>query len=364
MGRKIFNNLIFFNLKKLHLEDRLAVIFLITGMILSAVGIVTSFIFGDPFWINLPNILAFLICISVPFIFKEKLLDIVLVVLFFIGFIYFPFIFFTNGGLSGSGIFYFAMIVVYFTFYLRGKRLYIVVGSIMLYYIVIFLIGYYKPEFIIPYRDEATHLIDVIVAFISVSIVFVIIGSTTFASYKKERNNSLQLMKELELKNANLERLSIHDQLTELYNRRFLFESLEVELDDYKVNGEDFYLMMLDLDHFKNVNDKYGHVFGDDVLRKVARSIRGCVRDHDIVARYGGEEFSILVTNAKEIKGYELAERIRKSVSELDFRYDVKVTVSIGIAKNIFGDGPLDIVRRADGKLYQAKDNGRNQTVE
>lgn len=181
-----------------------------------------------------------------------------------------------------------------------------------------------------------------------------------------------QTVAELELKvaeqqaaEARAERLALFDGLTGLPNRHLLADRASQAIDIARRGDEPLAVLFLDLDHFKNVNDTYGHTVGDAVLRELARRLAGCVREVDIVARYGGEEF-VVVTPETDIVGAEhLAERICEAVREEPFVVGtdiVMVTVSVGIATlPTHGIVSGDLVRAADEGLYAAKRAGRDQ---
>jgi len=161
-------------------------------------------------------------------------------------------------------------------------------------------------------------------------------------------------------------RLTTMDGLTQVFNRRYFEETLERELARCNRYGRALSLVMLDIDHFKQVNDSYGHLAGDHVLKSVASSIKTRIRREDVLARYGGEEFSILLPEV-DLKGaVTLAEKTRKLIEKTKFEFDaqqIDVTVSCGVAA--LGEQLMeapDLVRLADQKLYEAKENGRNRT--
>jgi diguanylate cyclase (GGDEF)-like protein len=161
-------------------------------------------------------------------------------------------------------------------------------------------------------------------------------------------------------------RLATTDPLTGVFNRRTFIELAEQELARARRSGAPLALMMLDLDHFKRVNDTYGHLVGDEVLVSFTRLIRECVRRGDLVVRYGGEEFCVLLPGTPLPAAHALAERIRaataaRMLTTLPFR----VTVSIGLTAYAGGaQVALDnLLARADGALYRAKDEGRNRVV-
>ena len=162
-------------------------------------------------------------------------------------------------------------------------------------------------------------------------------------------------------------RLATLDSLTEVYNRRTFLELAERELLRCKRTGRSISLMILDLDHFKKVNDTYGHRAGDEVLRRVARVAGKCLRAHDVFARYGGEEFVVLVPETDQEGTRIVAERFRSLLMNSTPPGKPGITVSIGIA-SLYQVGESDtldsLIASADAALYRAKDAGRNRVME
>ncbi|MDK2957885.1 MAG: hypothetical protein PWQ57_3383 [Desulfovibrionales bacterium] len=158
------------------------------------------------------------------------------------------------------------------------------------------------------------------------------------------------------------------DGLTHIYNRQSLDERLMEELSRGKRYGERLSLLMLDLDHFKQVNDTYGHAVGDEVLKATAGILQDNLRNTDMAARYGGEEFVVVLPHTTEEQAWKLAERIRHGISAKRFRCNgtpFNVTASIGVASvriNALDRGE-DLLQRADKALYRAKNEGRNMVV-
>lgn len=156
------------------------------------------------------------------------------------------------------------------------------------------------------------------------------------------------------------------DGLTKCYNKTFFNNHLELEVKKSKVTGKPLSLVIFDLDHFKKLNDNYGHDAGDFVLKEKARLVReNGIRQGDVFARYGGEEFCILLPNTNLKQGFEIAERLRKLVEMHEFIYDGKrlpVTASIGVADYRQGvNNGTDLFKRADSAVYKSKEGGRNQ---
>lgn len=161
--------------------------------------------------------------------------------------------------------------------------------------------------------------------------------------------------------------LSLEDPLTGLHNRRYFDAVIESEIDRVARTGEAALLLMIDIDHFKRVNDMHGHPVGDQVLQAVAHAIRSCMRPMDTVARYGGEEFVVILPACQFSFGTRVAERVRQAVEATVITtssdLDLNVTVSIGGAYAIqwIRSTATLWTDRADAKLYQAKANGRNR---
>jgi len=177
--------------------------------------------------------------------------------------------------------------------------------------------------------------------------------------------NSLALSRTLN----NLTSLAHRDPLTGLYNHRVFVETLQRELSRSQRSGVTVGLLFADLDHFKGVNDQYGHLVGDEVLKEFARRARDVARRSDLVARYGGEEFTVLAPEADPAGLYLLAERLRLAMEEpfTTSRGSVRVTVSIGGAVYDPAAGLKPdhnrLLARADAALYQAKEAGRNRVI-
>jgi diguanylate cyclase (GGDEF)-like protein len=162
---------------------------------------------------------------------------------------------------------------------------------------------------------------------------------------------------------AAAEMLAARDQLTGLCNRRNFDQRMEAAIARATRHGGAFSLLMLDIDHFKNINDYYGHATGDDVLRRFGEVLSERLRPYDVAARWGGEEFVVLADGATLDNARMLAEQIRESVASTPFSPVPRVTVSIGIADYLQGESGDDLLRRADKALYGAKRNGRNRVI-
>lgn len=180
----------------------------------------------------------------------------------------------------------------------------------------------------------------------------------------KEEGKLRAMTESLSARSETLEHAALTDGLTGMQNRRFFDDALREYIEEFRRIGKPVGLMILDLDHFKMVNDTHGHDVGDQVLKAVAACLKDMTRYHDVVARLGGEEFAVVAPNMDEILLAKLGERIRKAVAGLvvvSGNVRLKVTMSIGLAVWDGQESAEELYRRADKHLYQAKRLGRNR---
>ncbi|HEY6831525.1 MAG TPA: GGDEF domain-containing protein [Pseudolabrys sp.] len=184
----------------------------------------------------------------------------------------------------------------------------------------------------------------------------------------EETKRTQSALLELKRTNQKLEHLATTDQLTGCGNRRQFVERIEIEISRSSRDNPTFSLLSLDIDHFKAINDTYGHLVGDEVLRGFAQTCREVVRPYDYVARVGGEEFMILLPETELKEAYEIGERLRWVVANGEFRTKngplKDITISIGATEfGRDGDTLEKFLRTADERLYRAKDRGRNCVI-
>lgn len=172
---------------------------------------------------------------------------------------------------------------------------------------------------------------------------------------------------QLQAVNAQLQQLSSTDRLTGLYNRGHWEESLKVAYARHQRYGNATSLVMFDIDHFKRVNDTYGHQAGDRVIKQVARLVREHVRDSDVAGRYGGEEFAVVLSDTDKGGAHFFAERLRQAVEALEVLHDghsIRFTISLGVADlSSSSTSHTDLIAWADQALYVSKSAGRNRVT-
>lgn len=169
------------------------------------------------------------------------------------------------------------------------------------------------------------------------------------------------------LRESNITKLTVTDPLTGMANRRHILELLELELTGQRNAQQPFSLVMIDIDHFKHINDTHGHWVGDIALTQVAKAINNCIRLDDRLGRYGGEEFLILLPDAGPTQASQVAERCRNAVEQLTLAKApaLSITASFGVTSCLKQQVSHwdSLIRQADDALYCAKENGRNQVV-
>ncbi|WP_081646883.1 GGDEF domain-containing protein [Limisalsivibrio acetivorans] len=159
---------------------------------------------------------------------------------------------------------------------------------------------------------------------------------------------------------------SITDHLTGLFNRKYLEIKLSEEAERFGRHGEPFCMVMLDIDDFKHINDTYGHLIGDQVLKHIARIVKESVRKTDFAFRYGGEEFTFMLLNANLENSCKIAEQIREKVESTNFAIkdnSFNVTVTMGVAQYQKDEEPESVLDRADKNLYAGKQSGKNKVI-
>jgi two-component system cell cycle response regulator len=160
-------------------------------------------------------------------------------------------------------------------------------------------------------------------------------------------------------------RLTTIDGLTQIFNKRYFLETIEREIARSQRYRRELSLVMFDIDHFKKVNDTFGHLAGDYVLKHLAQAVKTRIRREDCFARYGGEEFSIVLPEIDGLNAKPFAEKIRQLVEATEFRFEntaMPVTISMGVATmDAESVDPQALIKRADERLYEAKSSGRNR---
>lgn len=220
-----------------------------------------------------------------------------------------------------------------------------------------------------PGRVEAIETLQTLLPIIAVLLTGTLVFGLFFIfplirTQVKEGGKLREMTASLSARSRNLEQAALTDGLTGMQNRRYFDDALKEYLGEFRRIDRPVGLMILDLDHFKQVNDTYGHDAGDEVLRSVAKCLKSMTRYHDVVARLGGEEFAIVAPNMDLELLQRFAERMRKAIASLAIEAgntQLNVTSSVGLALWDREETAEDFYRRADKQLYEAKRQGRNR---
>lgn len=220
----------------------------------------------------------------------------------------------------------------------------------------------------IEYHKEKINMVSAIPVTIGQTIVIVeLVKDVTknMTVVKKDKGMEVDIHGIID----NVDSLLFKDHLTGIYNRRFIDERLPVDVINKSIRKENLSVIMADIDLFKNVNDIYGHLAGDFVIKEISNVLASCIRTgKDWAARYGGEEFLVCLPNADKNKSIEIAERMRKKIENKIFKFGdiiIKVTTSFGVYTSVANDESSipSLINSADQNLYRAKENGRNRVM-
>ncbi len=243
-------------------------------------------------------------------------------------------------------------------FKLRFKEFfYVALVAVLGYALIILYVFIYEPDRLVI-KLELLQLL----AFTSTISVMLFTGSSIHRLREKNKRQRIELQAALELNR----RLATTDELTGLYNRRYFMDKLAEQKALSERDGSDFVLCYCDLDHFKSINDTFGHHTGDIVLQKFSEILKSSIREIDFVARFGGEEFVCLLVNSDIEQAIKITERIRKSIADYNFSDiapSLQSTVSIGIANFKQYNTIQETIMTADHRMYRAKNMGRNKVI-
>lgn len=345
-----------------HLSIKIKFFYIVVfgGMIASIPATITSFISKA----GTAGILASLACflffvlILISARLTKKYDAIIFAAIYGLNFIIFPALYFTTGGVQSGMPSYFILGIIFTVLMMKGKTMFITLILELIGYSYLFYFGFNHPEYIATLSQSASHR-DIALDFLIVSLCLAALVKVLSVLYENEQRHTNELL-------SKLEDLSIKDPLTGVYNRRFLLKYLESGISLNLQNNTPVSIIIFDLDRFKRLNDNYGHLVGDDVLRNLCTIFEQNCRNYDIVARYGGEEFMIVLPGAGEETAYRRAEQIRKRVEKTNFCPAVSepITISGGVAcfKKTMRTTE-EFISVADQYLYLAKENGRNRVV-
>ena len=340
--------------KDVNLERKISNIFITAVTIATILTLFVNILVGHPLWIIFPSIATLIICVAALIKIKGDTRIPIIVALYFISYIYVPFMYITMGMLDSTQAMFFVASLFAIALILKNKQRIIALTILIIEYTVLLFIGAYYPQY--EYDSPLSKGLDFSISFVIIAVIVFLITFVIKFAYEEERREVHSLNKELEA-------MAIMDTLTGCYNRRCLQLEGESIIKEHKEKRISLAVLMVDIDYFKKINDTYGHAVGDEILRLAVKTFRGSLRLNDILVRYGGEEFVVILPACDRENGLLIAERIRTSMANSKHRGNINFTVSVGIAILDNNDTLDSLLDRADAKLYEAKNGGRNLVV-
>ena len=267
-----------------------------------------------------------------------------------------PFLWFTIGGVTGStaAVMLTGGLCVALVFKGRVRTGMLVMQAIML--VAFIALEYHIPDIFIPYPNRTEHYADLAFGMTMSLVVNSVLAYTVMAEYARVRDEKIHLA-------HRLEHLSQTDALTGLHNRRFLSASIDEEMRRAYETGSQLTLCILDIDHFKGINDTYGHEYGDEVLINIARIMEARLKEKEIFGRYGGEEFVVLFPGKTPTEALPAVQALCDQVRTHAWSHGKPITISGGLASYVKGISYSDFLEAADKNLYRAKRDGRDRVI-
>lgn len=264
-----------------------------------------------------------------------------------------PVLWIYNGGSTGGSQYFLFFIGMLAAIVNNGRVRYYLLLTFILLLSALISIEYLYPQAISYFVSPGQRYVNVLVGFNLAAITIILLFVVFADGYRRERQRVKKYAQ-------NLEEIAITDGLTGLYNHRFVRQRLEEEIAKARRYKRKLSVIMLDIDHFKKLNDTQGHQYGDYVLKRIAEILQESVRNTDTIGRYGGEEFIIICSETGLAESYMLANRLRAEIERSEFKRQVQVTISGGVA-DLNEENSQQLVEKADRCLYSAKRLGRNR---
>ncbi len=349
--------------KSLPFDYRLYMVFFFITLIISTISATTNTLLGAGLFGVIIQHIYNICCVVILFISRENRMRIYKPHLIFTTHVYLPFMFFQTAGYQGTSLLFvpLGLFLLCIVFSKKLRKFLIITCSMI--FATCSLLEYHFPKLVVPFQGPQAQIIDLMVAMLITFSGMAVLAVYVSKSYRGETDRIEQLLQELEFKNFELEETSIRDALTGVYNRLFLSEFLEQEMQSCRNSNGHIFVFLADIDYFKKVNDQFGHSTGDEVLKTFAQTIQSSLWSSDVVARYGGEEFVGVLQSEDRDAAYAVVERVRLTVQALEFNHNLKITASFGLTMSRPEDTVASILERADTYMYQAKQTGRNKVV-
>jgi diguanylate cyclase (GGDEF)-like protein len=351
-------------MKLFNLEDKLFAILLVFGMVISVINVIINNAIGFRFDANYKWFIFFIsTALALAYQIRGGSANRVRNVIFFeIVYLFLPNGWLLTRGNSYSTMSYLFLITVLICLVLEGKsRLFFIASELaivigLLYYEYVETISQTNAEDIVFRIDS---LFQVPVAMITTIAILVLFSN----AHRKEEQQLQEYSSLMEEKNRILTDITVTDELTGVYNRRYVFQKLEEIKNHLDLMTYQVHIAIVDIDNFKTINDAFGHVTGDQVLRKVSGIMREIVAQNGYVGRYGGDEFVIILNDISHAESKLIIECLRQEIQAITDFKDFTVTVSGGMSRFYPYDEIDDVLNRADSMLYKAKSESKNRMM-
>ncbi|WP_105617732.1 GGDEF domain-containing protein [Vallitalea okinawensis] len=341
------------------LEDRIYRILLITGIALSTLNIIGNSIIDLPFRINIKWITLIVVGIAAFYsinypLLKEKVkfLCFLLLILVFI-----PLGWFDSGGSANNTIPYGFFLLVSITYLFDGKKRSFLVFVLISTFTGLYILEYIRPELKLAYSAESQLMDRLVQIPLTLYVTYTLIKQFANA-YNTEKYKQEKYSKELMEANEQLNKLATFDSLTNVNNRRIFDEHLHNLIEDENTLSNVF-IALLDIDHFKTINDTHGHLIGDELLIEFSKKALEIIPKPHVLARWGGDEFGIIYFGNKDTM-LETMNDLRLHIQKIGQKKNLDTTISIGVTNLRPSDSVKDLLRRADLALYETKTHGRD----
>ena len=339
------------------LQNKIFKTIVVITFLLSIISIIGNIIFGFPYQTNfkwiIMGLLSFFTIIGNKF--KIKYLKLIYFIIIIIVLV--PYGFLDSGGSNNNTIAYIFLIMISITFLFQGKIRTTLIMLLIVTFITMFCLEQFYPQLIKEHTNKSQFLDRLIQIPITLICGFLLLKQFADA-YVEEKEKLAIYSQKLKTANKRLKFMVSRDELTELYNRRAFNEKIEEILKDKSFYNKEIYIILFDIDNFKDINDTYGHSVGDDVICKLSKTAKDIMPETNFISRWGGDEFTIIFFgNLKEVKKY--MDKLYSAISNIDNKQ--AITISAGITEIKKNDSQEEVFKKVDSALYKSKSNKKNK---
>lgn len=333
--------------KDISLKHRLFNVVFLVGMFMSFSCSLMNYFLGAATAAILLSFFCGVITVVFYIVFKKtrnyELISLLVVIL--LSFVFFPTMWIATGGTGNSITYYIIINAAIIAVLLIGLKRRIILLLFALIVGALMVVEYRMPDIRTDHSSELARYIDLsfglFVSMFSISVLIAVLIDSYMSELEKSK------------------KLSITDYLTGAYNKGFITSCLNEEIKASQRTKKKLTVAMIDIDDFKFINDTYGHIYGDYVLKRIVSTIKSNLRQNDIVGRFGGDEFFIILRDTGKEEGYAMMELIRQKIQEIDWERDLIVTISGGVVE-LESDDLTDLLKKVDHLLYKAKHKNKN----